>query len=214
VSASPLREAVLAAADAVEAARDDLCRLDAVAGDGDHGVTMALAARAVREALAAAPGRDGADLLGQVAAAVASVGGAIGPLYATGLLRASAVVRSWPPDRTIRSEDLLEVAQQVEAAIAALGGARPGDKTVLDAIDPMTESLRAAASTVQDARVAAERAATAAAAGAAATSDMVASVGRASRLGERGRGSPDPGATSFAIIVDAAVRSWLGRRGG
>ena len=68
------------AADAVEAARDELGRLDAVAGDGDHGVTMTLAARTVRARLDEAPDVDGGDLLAEIAPAVASVSGAIGPL--------------------------------------------------------------------------------------------------------------------------------------
>jgi dihydroxyacetone kinase len=92
-----LRLAVLAAADAVEAAQDELGVLDSVAGDGDHGVTMAILARNVRRTLEEAPDATGADLVGRVALAAASVGGATGPLYGTGLMRIAAEMRAIGP---------------------------------------------------------------------------------------------------------------------
>src|SRR5207244_3111764 len=132
VTNSILREAILAAAAAVEAARDELTRLDSVAGDGDHGVTMTFAARAVRQKLEQSPDADGADLLVQVAQAMGSVGGAIGPLYATALLRVARTIRSLQlsPDGPTTG-DLRACAETAEAAITELGGARPGDKTVV-----------------------------------------------------------------------------------
>lgn len=212
---SRLRGSILAAADAVEASRDVLCGLDAVAGDGDHGVTMALAARAVRGALDEATDDGPADLLTRLAVAVGSVGGAIGPIYATALLRIAAILRARPsPSPPPTVEDVRRCAEAAETAIAALGGARPGDKTVLDALDPLVEALRHAESEGTDLAAALEHAAEAARAGAASTAEMVATVGRASRLGERGRGSADPGATSFAIIVQALIGSWSGFRDG
>ena len=200
-----LRVALLAAADAVEAARDELTRLDAHAGDGDHGVTMTLAARAVRQRVLAAPGASDVDLVGAVAQAVASVGGAIGPLYAAALMRVAAVVRraeSEPAGVSVTAL-LRECAESAEASVAQFGGAKPGDKTVLDALHPAVEALCAAEADGLDPRAAIARAADAARAGADATTDMVATVGRASRFGERSRGAADPGATSLAIILEA-----------
>ena len=206
-----LRRAIIAAADAVESSRDELCSLDAFAGDGDHGVTMALAARAVRGVLGSDPDSDPADLLTKLAVAVGSVGGAIGPLYAAALIRVAATLRARPsPSATPSVEDVRRCAEAAEAAIEGVGGARPGDKTILDALAPLVTALRRAESAGTDLPAALEQAVDAARAGAASTADMIATVGRASRLGERGRGSPDPGATSFAIIVDALVRSWSG----
>jgi D-erythrulose 4-kinase len=205
-----LRRAIEAAADAVDASRDELCRIDAVAGDGDHGVTMTLAARAVRGVLEETPD-DGepADLLARLAVAVGSVGGAIGPLWATGLLRVATTLRARPePLGPMTIADARRCAEAAEAGIAALGGAKPGDKTILDAVDPLAAALRDAEAAGADLGTALQTAVAAAADGAASTVDMVATVGRASRLGERGRGSPDPGATSFAIITRALVRSW------
>lgn len=186
---------MLAAADALESAREDLCRLDAPAGDGDHGVTMALAARATRNALEEAPQAGGADLLTRVAVAVASVGGASGPLYASALLAIATKLRENP------RASLADVAEAAEAAIVSLGHAQPGDKTILDALHPAVEALRAGG----DPRAAA----IAARAGAASTAQMTAAVGRARALGERSRGFADPGATSLAIIVEAAAGACL-----
>lgn len=198
-----LREAILAVADAVEAARDELGALDSVAGDGDHGMTMATAARNVRQRLEGTPSAEGAELLRQVALAVGSVGGAIGPIYATALMRIAAVPWSLPLTVT----DLLACAEAAESGIVALGHARPGDKTVLDALHPAALSLRVSAEAGEPLAEAATKAAMAATAGARSTAQMVASVGRASRLGERSLGSADPGATSFAIILESLASS-------
>jgi len=196
---------VLSAATAVEASRDELCRLDAAAGDGDHGVTMALAARAVRQALAASPDAAGPDLVTKLAMAMGSVGGAIGPIYASGLLAIAGTMRSLPPDEPTTVANLLAWAEAAEAAITGLGRAKPGDKTILDALDPATGALRHALASGADLNAALEAAAEAALEGASSTAGMVASMGRASRLGERSRGLADPGASSFALILHAVA---------
>ena len=94
--------------------------------------------------------------------------------------------------------------------MTTLGHAKTGDKTVLDAMTPLAESLRTSEAdgiSLDDALV---RGRDAALAGAAATAGMIASIGRAARLGEQSRGTPDAGATSFAMIVAAAVDTYLG----
>ena len=206
MSTDPLRAAIEAAADAVEAARDELGRLDAVAGDGDHGMTMSIGARAVRAKLAELPEATGAELLTQVALAMGSVGGAIGPIYATALIRMAGTLRGLAagPAPTVVAR-ATACAEAAETAIGQLGGAKPGDKTILDALHPAVEALRLAESRGADLAPALREAAAAARAGAESTAGMVATVGRASRLGERSRGSPDAGATSLAIIVEAVA---------
>jgi dihydroxyacetone kinase len=204
-----LRAALLAAASSVEAAQDELTRLDAVAGDGDHGVTMTLAMRAMRDKLAAAPDASGPEILLLAAQAFGSVGGAIGPLYAAALLRIAAVARERDrADAMAATEDLLAAAEAAEAAITDLGGARPGAKTMLDALHPAVLALQSAASAGVDPREALADAARAAREGATSTAGMVATVGRASRLGERSRGTPDAGATSLALILEAASAAY------
>jgi dihydroxyacetone kinase-like protein len=208
VTADVLRTCVIAAAGALEANRDELCRLDAGAGDGDHGVTMALAARAVRQALAASPDAEGPDLIVKLAMAMGSVGGASGPIYATGLVAIAAVLRASPSVEELTVAQLLNWAEAAESAISALGHAKPGDKTILDAIDPAVQALQRALTSGSDVHQAIGAAATAARKGADASARMVASVGRASRLGERSRGLADPGATSLALIIEAMAAAY------
>ena len=205
-----LQGCILAAADAIDASRDELGRLDAVAGDGDHGLTMALGARAVRRAIEANPGVPPADLLAKVAMAMGSIGGAIGPIYATALLKTAGAVRAsdtW--DGVVNVARLRACADAAVAAVAALGHAKPGDKTILDAMAPVAEALRTSEAEGASLDLALVRVRDAARAGAEATAAMIASVGRAARLGEQSRGSADAGATSFALIVAAAVNAYL-----
>ena len=212
MSEPSLRACVLAAASAVEASRDELSRLDSAAGDGDHGVTMTLAARAVRKTLDDPAALTGEPLVTRLAMAVGSVGGAIGPIYATGLLAMAASMRARaraePVDGQATVEQLAAFASAAEAAIAALGGARPGDKTILDALDPAVSSLRRAAESGTPVAKALGDAARSAREGATASAAMVAAVGRASRLAERSRGSADPGATSLALILEAIAQAY------
>jgi phosphoenolpyruvate---glycerone phosphotransferase subunit DhaL len=206
-----LRSLVLAAADAVDGARAELGRLDGAAGDGDHGMTMSIAARNVRRALASLP--DDAspnEILARTSAAVAGVGGAIGPLYGAALAAMAAEAAEADAAATaglvVVGTDvtrLRRLAEAAEGAITGLGHAAPGDKTVVDALHPVVEALRRAETSGTDASTAITAAAEAAEAGAAATAGLVANVGRASRLGERSRGLPDAGATSLTIIVRA-----------
>jgi dihydroxyacetone kinase-like protein len=204
-----LRETILAAADAVEAAQYELGVLDSVAGDGDHGVTMAILARNVRKKLAEAPDATGADLVGLVALGSASVGGATGPLFGTGLMRIAAEMRAVGPTVEISIAYLQRCLEAAEDGIVALGNAKPGDKTIVDGIHPAVEALRRAEADGSDVGDAVRAAAAAAREGADSTAGMIARIGRASRLGERSRGSADPGATSFAIITEALAAAYL-----
>ncbi len=198
-------ELLAAALEAVEKEEDNLGRLDAVAGDGDHGLGMV---RGLRGALAAArsSGADGADpasiggaLLAAGTAMADAAGGASGALYGVLFTEiGAALARSGAREVTLPL-----LADAVDAAydgIVELGGAKVGDKTMLDALDPFRRALRDRAGTVAQAWPAAARAAADAAAG---TAAMAAKTGRAARLGDRGRGSPDPGATSLAVIAAA-----------
>jgi dihydroxyacetone kinase-like protein len=199
---------VLAASDAVEASRDELCRLDAGAGDGDHGVTMALAARAVRQAVAASPDSSDEELVTRIALAMGSVGGACGPIYASGLLAIATAMRD-RADGSLTVARMVDFAEAAENAISALGRARPGDKTILDALDPVVRALQGAKASGQSVSDALTAAAAAAREGTAATAAMIASAGRASRLGERSRGLADPGASSLALIMDALASTYI-----
>lgn len=202
-----LRAALLAAADAVDAARAELGVFDGAAGDGDHGMSMSIGARNLRRRLEALPGEaPSAEVVRAAASAMSAVGGAIGPLY-DAALNAAARVLDEHGDRAVLAQ-LRAAADASVRAVVDLGGAVPGDKTLIDALHPLAESLRASDKDGQDLASAITAAIEAAGSGAAGTAEMVARVGRASRLGERSRGLPDAGATSLAIVVRAMADSW------
>jgi dihydroxyacetone kinase len=199
-----LRAAILSAADAVEAAREALCALDAETGDGDHGVTMTIGARGVRRGVSASPDDDPAVLVRAAASGMAGAGGAIGPLYSRALTAiASALDDTSSADPPLTVARLRRCAEAALEAVEALGHARPGDKTIVDVLAPVAAALAAADEAGRPVGAAIEDARGAADAGAAATTAMVAAIGRSSRFGERSRGTPDPGASSCALIIDA-----------
>ncbi len=202
-----LRDAILAACADLEAAREALCLLDATSGDGDHGVTMAIAARGVRAKLAQLPADEPEGVVRAAALGMAGAGGTIGAVYARGLLAVAA--RLHEAESEMPTVALLASAVY-RAAIATGGlGAQPGDKTILDALQPLAAALADAAAANLSMPETLARADAAARQGADATADMVARVGRSARFAERSRGTIDPGAASLAIIVHALVTSAL-----
>ncbi len=173
-----------------------LTELDGAIGDGDHGINLDRGLSAVAADLASpdAPQEAGPLLAAAGRRLMGVVGGASGALYGQALLRAGEAVTADPePDRL--GETALAAAID---AVAGLGKAAPGDKTMLDALVPALEALRAGA-TPGPGRY--DRAAAAAAAGADATVPLIARKGRASYLGDRSAGHRDPGAASSALLV-------------
>lgn len=186
-------------ADKMRAERDALCQLDGVIGDADHGIAMEQGMTAASGAVAGLP--DGASLQDVFNAAAKAflnaVGASSGPLYATAFMRAGKV--AGPRAAMPLAETPALIAAMAEG-IAARGQAEPGQKTMVDAWAPAAEAasrgegLPAIAAAAQ--------------AGAETTAEMVASLGRAARLGERSRGHRDPGAVSAAMIVTVIAQDW------
>ncbi|MFB9377246.1 dihydroxyacetone kinase family protein [Kineococcus gynurae] len=187
--------------DALAAAEDELGRIDAVAGDGDHGVGMTRGSTAAaQEARSAADAGAGA---GSTLAAGADgwadrAGGTSGVIWGV-FLRAFAAA--------LGDEGRPEagaVAQGVADGIAAvqdLGGARVGDKTLLDALVPFGDRLTERVEAGDDLRTAWASAAEAATEAAEATKDLRPQIGRARPLAERSLGHPDAGAVSLALVA-------------
>lgn len=190
-----------------QAREQELGRLDAAAGDGDHGATMVrglTAAVTVVSPHAAGSVSDqpsAGELLVIAGDAFAdAAGGASGALLGVLLC---AVGRRLASEST--SATAVCVALQAgSAAVAKLGKAAPGDKTLLDALAPFVETLTVAVEQGQGLSEAWGAALPAAAQGAAATAAMVARRGRAARLGERSLGHVDPGAQSIVYLLEAA----------
>ncbi|WP_432843715.1 dihydroxyacetone kinase subunit DhaL [Dactylosporangium sp. CA-092794] len=185
---------IAAAAEVVRAEADRLTDLDAAIGDGDHGVNLRRGFDAAVAALGPLPSTTAGDVLGKTGTTLLSkVGGASGPLYGT-VFRALG--------KTLRDGGSL--ADGLRAAldgVQKLGKAVVGDKTMVDALSPAVAAYAAAAGAGEAA--AARAAADAAAEGVLATVPLQARKGRASYLGERSIGHPDPGATSTALILAA-----------
>ncbi|MFF8831034.1 dihydroxyacetone kinase subunit DhaL [Streptomyces sp. NPDC015131] len=180
---------------AVDREADRLTELDAAIGDADHGANMRRGFAAVAAALEGEPGgTPGAVLTLAGRELISTVGGASGPLYGTLLRRTGKALGDAPEVAPVK---LAEALRAGVAAVARLGGAKAGDKTMLDALEPAVAAL--AESLGQALPAAAE----AARQGALGTVPMVARKGRASYLGERSAGHQDPGATSAALLIGA-----------
>lgn len=183
-----------------QANEQDLGRLDAAAGDGDHGQTMVRGLSAAVAAVDAQPPGSVGDFLMCAGDAFADAsGGASGALL--GAL--FCTVGRKLPGEPLSPAAVCAALQAGAAAVARLGKAAPGDKTLLDALDPFVQAFAAAVAEGHDSAAAWHVALPAAAAGAAATAGMVARRGRASRLGERSLGHVDPGAQSLVLLLAA-----------
>ncbi|MGW2685014.1 dihydroxyacetone kinase subunit DhaL [Streptomyces sp. NPDC001414] len=183
------RRWMAATASSVDREAERLTALDSPIGDADHGSNLQRGFRAVVATLEKdAPDTPGAVLTLAGSRLISTVGGASGPLYGT-LLRSTGKALG---DAAEVSE--AEFAQALRAGVdkvMALGGAAPGDKTMIDALVPAVDAL---GDGFAAARAAAEE-------GALATTPLQARKGRASYLGERSIGHQDPGATSSALLV-------------
>lgn len=186
--------------------RELLTELDSAIGDADHGTNMDRGLTAV-VAVLDQPGDPGtatpAAVLKRVGMTlVSTVGGASGPLYGTLFLRMAA---------SAGDAVELDVAGFATALRAGLQGvvdrgkAGPGDKTMYDALAPACDALDQAVAEGASLTEGLTAASTAADAGRGATTPMLARKGRASYLGERSVGHQDPGATSVALLVTAAL---------
>lgn len=205
-----VQRAVLAAADVLEEAQDELCRLDAAAGDGDEGMAMATAARSVKKRVTTQPPTSVAELIELAAAELGAVGGAMGALS---YLIVNSVGSRLDEEKPFTPESLAELLAAAEESVSSFGGAARGDKSVLDAIGPARDAAAEASRSGATAAEATVSAAAAAREGAQATAEMVARIGRASRLGERSRGAVDAGAQTFALVLSAFADVYAAREG-
>jgi dihydroxyacetone kinase-like protein len=202
ITAGGVAEWVRGFAAAVAEAKDELTALDSAIGDADHGINMDRGMKAVVEKLDADQPGDVPALMKAIGMTLISkVGGAGGPLYGTLFLQFGQAA---PPDG-MTPDDFAACLDAAVAGVQSRGKAEPGDKTMLDAWLPAVDAYDAALTGGGDLAAALRAAAKAGAAGRDATVDLVARKGRASYLGERSRGHPDPGATSTALILEAAA---------
>lgn len=180
-----------------------LSDLDAAIGDADHGINMQRGMSAVAAQLDESPPADMAGLCKQVGMTlVKSVGGASGPLYGTFFLRMAPALGA---GETVSATDFAKALRAGVDGVVQRGRAEASDKTMFDALAPALDALDTALEGGADLTGALAAAASAAETGRDATESMIARKGRASYLGQRSVGHIDPGATSAALLIQAAA---------
>ncbi|MEU9212317.1 dihydroxyacetone kinase subunit DhaL [Streptomyces sp. NPDC048415] len=189
------RRWMTATAASVDREAQRLTDLDSPIGDADHGSNLHRGFTAVRAVLEKeSPDTPGAVLTLAGRQLISTVGGASGPLYGTLLRRTGKALG----DATeVTEEQFTDALRAGVDAVMTLGGAAPGDKTMIDALVPAVDAL---SESFAAAKAAAEE-------GATATIPLQARKGRASYLGERSIGHQDPGATSSALLIGALVEA-------
>ena len=174
-----------------------LSEIDGKIGDGDHGVNMAKGFGRAAERI----GNDASlsDAMATLSDVLMNeIGGSMGPLYGMLFMEMGEAIEN---DETIDASAFARMMRAGLEGVSSVGSAAVGDKTMMDALVPATLACEEAAARGEplDAVLAATK--RAAEEGRDATLDMVAKIGRASRLGERSRGVLDAGATSCAMII-------------
>ena len=187
--------------DAIEENAEFLTDLDGAIGDNDHGINMARGFKKVGDDLPGLQGKDIGAILKKVGMdLVSTVGGSSGPLYGTAFMKAGAKAAG---KSEVGIEDFLGMLDEAVKGVMMRGKAVRGEKTMLDAMIPSLEAMKAAASEEKDVKAVLEAGVNAAREGVAYTKTIIATKGRASYLGERSLGHQDPGATSYLVLLEA-----------
>jgi len=204
VSATRIATAITAVRATIDAHADELGRIDAVAGDGDHGIGMQRGSTAADAAAqdAAARGAGAGSVLAIAGDAWSDkAGGTSGAIWGAALEALGRVLGDTSRPTATTVADAVHAA--AEAVLAF--GAVPGDKTMVDALVPFDEVLTARTAAGDDLVTAWSAASAAATTAADATADLLPRMGRARTHGEDAVGTPDAGAISFALITAAVL---------
>lgn len=174
------------------------CELDSVAGDGDFGMSVAKGFRQLNQEWNDIPQEDiGAFLKGCGMIITEYCGGASGPIWGSAFRSAAKYAAGK------RELNLFEFAEMMQCAVDGIqkrGGAKLGDKTLLDALIPAVDALKISADNGEEMLTAMRKGAEAAVNGAEKTKQMIATKGRASYVGERSISYPDAGAVAIGVI--------------
>lgn len=200
-----IRRSIAQGLAAVQAAEAELGQLDAVAGDGDHGITMVRGMTAAVAALEATPEQATAgELLVTAGMAFAdAAGGASGALF--GMFMSSTGQKLGHPPYS--GATVAEAVKMGLTMVSKLGKAKPGDKTFIDTLDPFANALAAEIAGGAALTAAWQTALAAAEAGAASTAQMSASRGRSAKHGDRSLGHRDPGAVSMLYLLQSVGKA-------
>jgi phosphoenolpyruvate---glycerone phosphotransferase subunit DhaL len=184
--------------------RDWLNELDAAMGDGDTGITVAKGGHALREYMAANPPGDD---LGKWLAAAGMALNRVAP-STLGTLLSTALLRAGREARGVAQLEPALLAKMVQAANAGMqerGKAKPGDKTIIDALHPAAETFATAIGGGQSLEAAGMAMLQAARAGRDAAIPLRSRIGRASWVGERTENQPDPGSVLCVQVIETIM---------
>ncbi len=189
--------------DVIHENRAYLSEIDGKIGDGDHGINMDKGFQMTKERLEEDMNMsDALKTLGRTL--LMEIGGSMGPLYGQYY---KAMARASKDAEEIGADTFADMLESAYEAIRALGEAKPGDKTLVDTLAPATSAVRAAVDEGKSLTESLDAMVAAAEAGWKSTEDMVAKIGRASRLGERSRGVVDAGATSCYLMLKSIAET-------
>ncbi len=191
--------------DSIQENKDYLSELDSFIGDGDHGSTIARGFRAAIKKIDEKEPESISGLLKQTGLTlISTMGGAAGPIFGS-IFTEMAKVADGKEEIDLKA--MYEMFSSALAKISKLGGAKPGDKTMIDSLDPTVSSLKDSVDNGLNIKEAFLNASTAAKEGAESTKEMVAKKGRSRYHGERALGHQDAGATTTSLIINAIYNS-------
>jgi phosphoenolpyruvate---glycerone phosphotransferase subunit DhaL len=197
------RKVVLAQVQTIVENKVYLSEVDGKIGDGDHGINMAKGFNLIKDRLGdkEVSLSEGLGLIGKTL--MTEIGGSMGPIYGTFFIQMSLKAKGKPETDAKLFGEMLKAAR---VGLEDLGGAKVGDKTLMDALIPAQETYQSAVDAGASLPEALKKMADAAEKGKDSTVDLVAKIGRSARLGERSRGVLDAGATSAALILQTFAR--------
>jgi dihydroxyacetone kinase-like protein len=204
ITAANVMEYLQRAADMLAENKEYLTELDSAIGDADHGINMNRGFQAILKKLPSVQDKDAGTILKTAGMTlVSTVGGAGGPLYGTALMQAGMAVAG---KHELTGKDILAALEAALNGVMMRGKAKPGEKTMIEAIHPAVKVLREELDNGAHTADALNKAAAAAEQGMKDTIPMIATKGRASYLGERSRGHQDPGATSSYLLINLIAK--------
>ncbi|MDX2430149.1 MAG: dihydroxyacetone kinase subunit DhaL [Bacteroides sp.] len=175
-----------------------LSDIDGAIADGDHGINMNKGFTMTREALEKDPGDLSHGLLTLAKVLMMRIGGSMGPLYGKTF---KTMGKTLADHEEIDAELFGQALSGARESMAALSPAKVGDKTLVDVLYPAIDAFNASVTSGADFSTSLGAMKKAAEEGRDATEDMIAKLGRSSRLGERSRGVIDAGAASCALLL-------------
>jgi len=191
--------------------KEYLSRLDTEIGDGDHGISMARGFKSLNDKLEEYSNLDIGSILKKSGfELIKTIGGSAGAVFGTLFTgQASYYAKNIKGKDSLKLQDITGMLEEALQQIIKRGNASPGDKTMIDSLQPAIEALKKEANNGSNITEAFKVATEEAKRGAEKTMDMVGKHGRSKYLGERGKGHIDPGAVSTSLIFEATTEYLL-----